>query len=121
MLQKTSKAERFVIHANAIATPALAARYAIAQACGYSAGAAGVGKSHAVILTLRAEDHVPGLTRGIVAGDLSVEEAPPDVRILRFELVHHNTFLHLLGFLLDLRRCLRRDLCPDGGDHSSTP
>lgn len=61
--------------------------------------------------TFGAEDHVPGLSRGIIASDLGVQETSPRVRVLGLELVDNNTFLVLLRFFLNLGRSLCRDLC----------
>uniref|UniRef100_A0A7C9DC62 Uncharacterized protein n=1 Tax=Opuntia streptacantha TaxID=393608 RepID=A0A7C9DC62_OPUST len=53
------------------------------------------------------KDHMPGLSRSIITSNLSVEEASTNVRVSRLELVHYNSLLHFLRFLLCLCcRCL---------------
>lgn len=63
-----------------------------------------------LIGTFGAEDHVPGLAGGVVAGEAGVEEAAADVGLLGPVLVGHHPFVLLLRDLgrLHRRRWLRR-------------
>jgi len=65
------------------------------------------------VRTLGAEDHVPSLSRGIISGDLGVEEASADVRLLGLVLVGDHTLIILLRDLRNFGRSLCGDLGSD--------